>query len=281
MTSDASWAPTDRPTAPLSIGDVLSTTLRMFRVHLGTLVGLGAVVFGLPSIGSFFIEVMRYQRAVGTPLFATTPRVGVLLLLVVVAFASLVAPAAVIRMVLGTMEGRAVTVRDALLHAISRFFSLLGTSLLLFTIVIVGLNLCVVPAVIASIWFAVAFPVCVAEGTAPIESLRRSAELTEGSRITIFVMYLVLGASVGTLACCLISPMLQLFVAAFGTRETSIPIERLHDPLTGTNVLERVLIVGLQIAFVPIAWIAPAVIYARLRRLRDGVDANEVAQVFA
>lgn len=133
-----------------------------------------------------------------------------------------------------------------------------------------------VPVVYASIVFFVTVPAAVLENVGPIGALSRSLELTRGNRGRIFLAFLALGLVVFVLAC--VSGVCTGAVGAGGIDPaTGMP----QPPSTLANVVSFVtglLIQTVQtMAFAALA----AVTYARLRGVRDGVDAQALAEVFA
>src|SRR5262245_30316282 len=84
------------------------------------------------------------------------------------------------------MRGRSVVIGDGVGRAFSRFFSLVGISILVGLGVGIGFLLLVIPGIILALRWAVAVPACVVENKGPLQSMSRSAELTKGHRWKIF-----------------------------------------------------------------------------------------------
>jgi hypothetical protein len=82
-----------------------------------------------------------------------------------------------------------ITIVDAVRQALKRYFPLLGTVLLFYLAMLAGFSLFVVPALfLVAMWY-IAFPACLLEELGPIASLKRSAELTHGSRLRIIIVH--------------------------------------------------------------------------------------------
>jgi hypothetical protein len=113
------------------------------------------------------------------------------------------------------------------------------------------------PAFVVICEYAVASPACVIEGIGPLKSMSRSSSLTKGndSRIlrllTVLFLGHCLGVLVGYLAQLASGPILSLAIC--------LPLR------------------GITIAF---SSVTIAVLYARLRAAREGVDIEHVAEVF-
>jgi hypothetical protein len=89
------------------------------------------------------------------------------------------------------LRGQPLQVGDAVQKVLARFLPLLGLAILYSLGVGFGLALLAVPGLILIVMWIVVVPACVVEGLGPIESMRRSARLTEGHRWTIFGMMAV------------------------------------------------------------------------------------------
>jgi hypothetical protein len=174
-----------------------------------------------------------------------------------------------------SLVGRKASIGDALGAAMRRFLPLWGTSLLFGLIVTIGSMFCLVPGVIAWVWLAVTLPVCMVERVGPIASLQRSLELTEGHRVPIFLTFLVLMVGFMGIAMCVMMP------AMIGTAVASGNPAEMQDPLSLPQIVVRLLSSVTQIFSTMLLSSMTAVIYARLRGLRDGVNAEALAKIFA
>ncbi len=85
-----------------------------------------------------------------------------------------------------SLEGRPVRAGESIVRGLRRALPVSAVSLLAMLITVLGLILLVVPGVIAAVILSVAVPACVVERLGPIESLRRSDDLTGGFRWRIF-----------------------------------------------------------------------------------------------
>ncbi|HEX2559919.1 YciC family protein [Phenylobacterium sp.] len=88
-------------------------------------------------------------------------------------------------------EGRPGTPLDNLSLALSRIPALFGFSILTGLAIMVGLILLIVPGVMMSVAWAAGGAALVAERLSPTEAIRRSADLTRGSRWAIFGIYVI------------------------------------------------------------------------------------------
>ncbi|MFL6228032.1 MAG: hypothetical protein ACJ741_04575 [Pyrinomonadaceae bacterium] len=92
--------------------------------------------------------------------------------------------------------GKSPTLAESYRRGLGLWWRLLLCALLSAVIEMAGLLLLVVPGVIASLAFSVALPALAVENLGPVEAIRRSAELTQGSRILILMTFFLLWAIV-------------------------------------------------------------------------------------
>lgn len=288
-TEERGWDGGEQPATPLAVGDVLATTFRTIGAHAGPIAMLTSAIVVPTTLVTIALQVAQYQLVRGAPagsmeeaLGSIVFGLGSLLVALVSWVVGVIVHGAMLHLTLETMQGRAATPQQALRAAMPRFLSLLGTTFLVGILTFVGSMLCIAPGFIAMTWLAVAAPACFAERIGPIDAMQRSIELTEGHRLAVFLAYFVLIVTFGTLLCCVVSPaMVSAVQQAQESIESGRPADALQDPLTPMALVSDVLGMALQIVMMAVLSIAPAVMYARLRGLRDGVDAKAVAQVFA
>ncbi len=111
---------------------------------------------------------------------------------------------------------------------------------------------------------AVTIPACVVERKGPIESLKRSFELTKGHRLQIFVLYLIVGVITGIVTAIFVL-LFGIFAAIFGT----------------AGIVIAALLLAIILA-VPQAFnsVMTTVIYSDLRQAKEGVALDSLANVF-
>ena len=146
---------------------------------------------------------------------------------------------------------------ECLRRGISLLLPVLGLVIVQALAVGAGILVCIVPGILVALRWAVTIPAAVTEGTGVAASIERSTFLTEGLRADIFGVLFVLGAlEIGLM-------LLVRFVAAKN------PFLKLA--LSG---LKDLLVVGLSAT-------ASAVLYYRLRGIKESVDVDQIASVFA
>ena len=180
----------------LSLGGVLDEAIALTKGNFGALFQIVAVTM-LPPL----LIVSFYQFAVMPPLvfpFQQEQFVAwmeaqqkhgniINMLSIVSAVASILGNAAVVHGISCAALGQSFTTKTALSQALKIFLPLIGTSVLGGLAVFVGTLLCIIPGIIATLWFAFTTPIVVIEGIGGIEALKRSKTLTEGNLGPMFV----------------------------------------------------------------------------------------------
>jgi hypothetical protein len=157
------------------------------------------------------------------------------------------------------MLNRHVRAGESLAVALARFFPILGVGFCVGFAGGFGLLLLIVPGIIWFVMWSVTVPACVVERLGPIESMRRSTALTKGHRWKIFGISVLL---VVFNAICLVVLRLVL-LAASGVAASTV----------GSWIWSAI--------FTAFSAIVTTIIYHDLRVIKEGVDTEQIAAVFA
>lgn len=271
---------------PLEIGDVLATTFRTIGANAASQLGLAAAVTVPSAAIGFVLQIAQYQLTQGAFSGARPASPGELAQMGLFGIASIVvailsfmagvwAQGAITRIAVERVRGKSLGARDALMATLPRYPAMLGASFLFVLATGLGTLLCVVPGVIAYLWLAVSLPAAACEEIGPLDALGRSIDLTEGSRLTIFLAMLVVGSAFAALSLCILSPIF------FSLLQSDLDPAALQNPLSPTQIVGSACGTVVQLASMVVISVLNAVIYAKLRGLRDEVDAHSVAEVFA
>lgn len=139
---------------------------------------------------------------------------------------------------------------------------LAGSALGYALIVYLGLVALIVPGCIAMSALIAATPIVVCENRSAVESLKRSAELTKGHRVEIFVSLLLISIVTSVVA----FAIGWIVGALTGTARTTAP--------------SQFMIYYLATVVTSAGSVFAAVVYFALRRQKDGVEVDEIAKVF-
>jgi len=178
---------------------------------------------------------------------------GLLLMLVL----SMLSYAIVVQATFQDMRCRPVRLTESLNVALSRFLPLIGLAFVGGFLMVLGLILLIIPGLILNTMWFVWVPACVVERLGPWTSLRRSRELTKGSRWKLFALTLL------------------LLVANLGSSLLASWLAALAGPIVG--LVGQMLWTGISGAF---SAIVMTVTYYDLRVIKEGVDIEQITAVF-
>ncbi len=174
------WAapPADKPGViplrPLAVGEILDGVFTTIRQNPKAVLGLSFVIVLVGQLATLGLQLAGRGADTGV-LFGVA--VGSLLISQLVAT---IATGAVIVVVGEAVLGSRISAADALGRLSGRIWRLIGVSLLVFLITVLGLLL-ILPGIYWMVLFSFATPVFVLERTRIRQALSRSAELVRGS----------------------------------------------------------------------------------------------------
>lgn len=151
---------------------------------------------------------------------------------------------------------------DSIRVAMKRLAPLIGAAFLVGVLVLLGFVALIVPGVMIACAYIVTTPVVVCENRSVMDSLKRSADLTRGQRVSVFTSLLLMGIVTGIIGGILGG------IGAFAFREdqASMPYQ-----FTFNIISTFIGSVGSVLA---------SVMYFALRQRKDGVEVDEIAKVF-
>jgi hypothetical protein len=162
------------PTAPQTIGGVLDTGFRLYRVSLSS-------TFLFSVVAAFVAAPLnRLARTVDVTAPAGGALGSLLLGLLLAVVVSLVFYGAIIARIAALAEGRALSAAEALGVGLRRSPALLGAYVCYALAVFVGTLLLIIPGLIVAISLVFGLLVVVTESRGPVESLARSRNLVRG-----------------------------------------------------------------------------------------------------
>jgi hypothetical protein len=230
------------------VGKVISTTFSVYSRHIATFSIVAAIIWlPLVAVMSFAAGATKPDQAVGVVAIAAI--VGFIL--------QPISTAVILHGAFQDMRGRGVRIGDSIRWGISRFFPLLGLSILAALGIMAGMVALIIPGLILMVMWFVAVPACVVEKTGPVESLSRSSELTKGNRWKVLGALLIVG-----IALAIIGNIIQAVSMAAG-------------PLVFLVALA--IWQGIAQAFNAVFVV---VMYHDLRVVKEGVDVERIASVF-
>lgn len=164
--------------------------------------------------------------------------------------------------------GRAIGAWDALVAMLWQLPSLLVVGVMTTLVTVLGLVLLIAPGIFAWLVLFVVVPAMMIERLGPVSALRRSVDLTHGHRVTIF------GAALAVLAVCFSFACLCALCPA-GILLITPPEE--PRPLSA-QIMMMVVSFSARCAVLIALSTLSGVFYARVRRLRETIDAEAIAE---
>jgi hypothetical protein len=246
--------------AKISIGSVLG---RGFAVPEGNPIAIYGFAFlfgGLPSGVLSWLQTQRFLTAENTGFLVITQ-------LLVTAFSILlylVATGAIITAGMAVLRGERASLGACLQRAITAFLPLFILSILMFFAIGIASLFLLVPGIILYMMWAVAPQVLIVERASILGSLKRSADLTSGSRWRIFGLLLVVWGSI-----IVFSSILTFFVVMMGGfgLVASLVLMLLRF-VSGTLVQAFMLSIN-------------TALYAELAEIKYGATSETLAETFA
>jgi hypothetical protein len=168
------------------------------------------------------------------------------------------AGAAVVDIVIDDTRGRPVDLRKALRVGLRWFLPALGATVAMVGLAVLGFVLLIIPAAMIISRYFVVVPACVVEGLGPVQSMRRSTELTMGYRWRIFALWFAI-----LITEIIVQMELDQAIRPSGYFSLVLASQVLWDMAVG--------------AF---AAVATAVTYRDLRIAKEGIETDQVATVF-
>lgn len=231
------------------VGHVLSRTFTVLSRNLLPFCVVTAIAY-LPSL---WLLAERGQR-ISTGHIALLVLLGVVVSIVLNALSE----AIVLFGAFEDMRGRPVNLLASAQVGLSRLFPVLGVALLVGLFTGIAALLFVIPAFIVLTMLFAAMPACIVERLGPMQSLRRSRELTKGHRWAIFGLWFLVAivVAIGSNLAGLIGSLIGGFVL-------SLLFNLIWGALAGA--FNAIMVV---------------VAYHDLRVAKEGVDTDKIASVF-
>jgi hypothetical protein len=235
---------------PFRVGEVLGDVFSVFFDNLLPFILIAALVTAPLFVLLTIMSASRSREAVIAA--------GVIVLIQWVALTPLVTGAVTFGVV-QELRGREASIGECLSRGLSSLGKIFVTALLQSLAVGLGSLLCLVPGLIAAAAFSVAVPAVLEEPSGAADALRRSADLTRGHRVEVFVVLLAIG------------------IIQFGLGKALA----LVMPASGKTLIAAMLpSLALSPLSTSLAATAAAVMYYRLRSSKEGIDVAAITSVF-
>jgi len=285
----------DADLRPMSLGEVLDRTFHLYKNHFWLFAGITALPFSLLLIAQIAVAAMS-SVAAKAPATYTPPfspglvggMVGGGALVMILYFVMIgAAHAATVFAVSDLYLSRPVSIRGSFARVGWKVFRVLAVFFLIGLILVVGFVviavfgfaiptailkgialLLLIPVVgilmvILMCRVAVSIPAAMLEDLGPVRALERSAYLTKGHVLQIFVIFLLVVVATYVAILVLQMPLLILMMASVTAHKT---------PSFGLQVLQQLAAFVSQVLVGPIGTIAFSLMYYNLRVRKEAFD---------
>jgi hypothetical protein len=285
----------DADLRPMSLGEVLDRTFNLYKNHFWLFVGITALPFSLLLIVEVAALAMGFvsPKAPATHTPPLSPGIvggmvgGAALVLILYFLMIGAAHAATVFAVSDLYLSRPVSIRGSFARVGWRVFRVLAVFFLIGLIMVVGFVviavfgfalpgailkgiglLLLIPVVgilmvILMCRVAVSIPAAMLEDLGPVRALERSAYLTKGHVLQIFVIFLLVVVATYVAILVLQMPLLILMMASVTAHKT---------PSFGLQVLQQLAAFISQVLVGPIGTIAFSLMYYNLRVRKEAFD---------
>jgi uncharacterized membrane protein len=242
----------------IEVGRVVQRSFEVLGLQIGPYLLLGLLFSGIPT---GYMEWLTLQAAAGTGtgLASSMHLAGVTWLLALLGGFFL--QAVIVRSSILQLSGSDPDISGSFAAALRLILPMVGLAVCSGFLFIIGFLLLIVPGIIVYIALIVSVPVLVEEGGV-FRSMRRSRELTRGSRGRIFLLLLLLVA-----AYMIAWGVTAAIGAAFGLEESAL--------------LQSLLQAGSAAMTTVLGSAVVSAIYFELRAIKDGATFQGLAEVFA
>ncbi len=245
----------------LDIGRVLNNTFGVIKRNPLMFLGLSFLLVALPQAlmqmatgaSAAGVDATAMMEMFSSPSMIATAFGGWLLFVIL----SILLQATFIIATVKDLNGQGISLGECVGQAMGKILPLIGLGIVMTLGIMLGLILLVIPGLILALMWIVSSPVMMAEDKGIIDSLKRSAELTKGSKrwiVLLFVVYII------------IATVLGLFMMPFAFAGTAaitivgLVINTLTGAIQGTGI---------------------AAVYVDLRIVKEGGNTDALADVFA
>jgi hypothetical protein len=242
----------------IDVGRVVQRSFEVLGRQIGPYLLLSLLLSGIPT-GYMNWLTLRAAAGAGTWFAESAPVAGLAWLLALLGGFFL--QAVIVRSSILQLGGSDPDIAGSLAAALRLLLPMIGLAICSGFLIVIGFVLLIVPGVIVYIALIVSVPVLVEEGGV-FHSMRRSRELTKGSRGRIFLLLLLL-----VVAYLIAWGVTAAIGAAFGVGDSALVQSTLQAASTSVTT-----VLGSAVS---------AALYFELRAIKEGATFQGLAEVFA
>lgn len=231
-----------------------------FRVFATIATSLRIFFSDFPVI--FLTSVVVLSPGIAMNIYLPEPAISGILNAVLLSILAAVLSVRIVHRINGVRNGLMADIKQAL----GQKSPFLIVSLLAAFAVLIGLVLFIIPGIIAYVMLLVVIPIACLERLNPRACFQRSIELTKGFRWRIFGVVLVQFG----LSACSLAVVTYLYY-----------MQIINDAGVADSVGWQLTFEGLGCLLGSFQAVMITVVYATLRKVKDGVDTNQIAEIFS
>lgn len=256
------------PVEKIDIGRVIGRGFEALRAHFFPFFAVAALLAGAPA---FFMQYWMLTGAATADLDYIlslaywAPILGSLLATMV---AGALLQGVLVRSTILTLSGREADLSHSLMLALRLLIPIVLASIIIALLTVIGFMFLIVPGIMIYCAFIVTIPALIEERRGIFGSMKRSRDLTRGSRKRIFVLLVVFWVFQ-----VIITTVLNAIagVSPMGTYAGDVP-----DPILAGTVAA----IGSGLSSVIVA-VSTAALYVELRTVKEGATTDDLAAIFA
>jgi hypothetical protein len=255
------------PLGAMSVGDILDHGLKILWRRLGAFYAINLILMS-PALGITLLSPLTPGLLVIAPILLNT---------ILILIMGPVTSGATIQIIANEYLDEPGSTRSAIRFAFARFWQLLGTSIIVGFIVMVGFFMGFVPGIIFALIYALVLQIVMVEGRSGGASMQRSLELTRGFRWRILGVQLVI-LLVGGVVLVGIYLFLERVFPPGGPRITPQWTLEILDYNVGNFAINQVVYFLIQVVLTAYGTICVTLIYFDLRARKEGFDLEIAAR---
>lgn len=252
---------------PLGVGELIDAAIRIYRSRAKTLLAAVAIpvvpVLVLTTLVSFSSQPdLTVDPATGQTNFdggdLALTLAGLIVSLIATTIATSIATAACFRSISGAYVGDDPDWRESLRFAMSRLGSVLGLTVLVGLVTVLGLVACIVGVLVPMTFLSIAMPVLLVEGLGVTDAMGRSWRLVRGTAWRVLGIVLLSALLAFAFQAALSAPIAVIFFV-----DVSTAVEQIINGVV--SMISTVLVVPFSAALT-------MALYVDLRVRKEGFD---------
>lgn len=189
------------PLGEMTVGDILDRGIRLLFARLPAYYTINLLILAPVMVLQVALPFVMPEPVPGAnqldPAVAVGALGGLAFVVLVTIILQPIGTAAILHIIMEEYAGRKVGIGDALSYAMGRFLSLIGASIVVGFLIVIGFMLCCLPGIYLAVTYAFVSQIVVLERLGVGDSLNRSTALVTGHRWRVFGVLFLIGLANG------------------------------------------------------------------------------------